>query len=569
VANLRVNEVLTGGQIVVELLMTHGVDTVFCVPGESYLPALDALYSARDKIRLIICRHEAAAANMAEAYGKLTGRPGVCFVTRGPGACHASIGLHTARQDSTPMLLLIGQVARGMSEREAFQEIDYRRYFGEVAKWIGQVDDAARLPEFLSRAFHTACNGRPGPVVLSLPEDMLGEVAQRQKTSAYRPAEAAPSSAQLASIQAAIEASSRPLLIIGGGGWSEQGRADIAAFARAMDLPVTCSFRRQDLFDNRDPNYVGHMGVGMDPGLARRIAQADLLLVVNARLGEMSTNAYTLVNVPRPAATLIHVHADPEELGRVYQADFPVIASPNAFAHAARKHFVGEHRRKWEEWRVVARQGFLDFSHLPRSSGPLDLSHAMAFLRKALPDDAIVANGAGNYTVWLHRFFCYHDFRTQLAPTSGAMGYGVPAAIAAKIVYPDRAVICLAGDGCFLMAGQELATAMKYSTAVVFIVVNNGMYGTIRMHQEKNYPERVVGTDLCNPDFAEYARSFGLLADRVETNAQFERSLAAALKCGKPALIELLVDPERITPTATIASLRSQPAAEAALPLVP
>jgi acetolactate synthase-1/2/3 large subunit len=537
----------SGGQILVDQLKIHGVDLAFCVPGESYLAVLDALYDARNAIRLITCRQEGGAANMAEAYGKLTGRPGICFVTRGPGATNASIGVHTAMQDSTPMILFVGQVARDQAEREAFQEVDYRRMFAPLAKWVAQIDDPARVPELVSQAFHRAVAGRPGPVVIALPEDMLIATAEVEDAWPYKIVRPHPGADELQAMRAMLAKASRPFLLVGGGGWSVDAVRDITAFAEANDLPVGASFRCQDLIDNRHRNYVGHVGIGIDPALAARVKTADVLLVVGSRLGEMTTSGYTLVHVPTPKQTLIHVHAGAEELGRVYQPALPINAGMAQFAAAARALKPLDSSR-WAAWTAGARGEYLETLQSRRHAGALQMPEVMAFLRERLPPDAIVANGAGNYTTWVHRFYQYRRYRTELAPTSGAMGYGLPAAVAAKAMHPERTVVCFAGDGCFLMSGQELATAVQHGLAIIVIVVNNGMYGTIRMHQEREYPERPIGTDLVNPDFVALARAYGAHGELVETTEQFAPAFERALASGKPALLELRLDPDAITP---------------------
>jgi acetolactate synthase-1/2/3 large subunit len=545
----------TGGQILVDALRIHGVDLAFCVPGESYLAVLDALHDARNDIRLITCRQEGGAATMAEAYGKLTGRPGICFVTRGPGATNASIGVHTAFQDSTPMILFIGQVARDQMEREAFQEIDFRRMFGPMAKWVAQIDHAGRIPELVSQAFHRAVSGRPGPVVLALPEDMLTETSDVADAGRYQAVQAHPGADDLQKMRTLLAKAKRPFMILGGGGWSAGAVDDIRAFAEAFDLPVGASFRCQDLFDNSHRNYAGDVGIGINPALAERVKGADLLLVAGARLGEMTTSGYTLVKVPVPEQTLIHVHAGIEELGRVYQAALPINAGMAQFAAAARA-LKKVDPSAWRDWTKAARADYLANLKHPRIPGPLQMGQIMAWLRERLPADAIITNGAGNYTTWAHRFYQYRRFRTQLAPTSGAMGYGVPAAIAAKAVHPGRVVLSFNGDGCFLMNGQELATAVQYGLDVVFLVINNGMYGTIRMHQEREYPGRVIGTDLANPDFAALARAHGAFGATVTRTAEFAPAFEAALKAKRPALLELKLDPEAITPRASLADIR-------------
>jgi len=550
-SNLR-----TGGQILVDQLLIHGVDHVFCVPGESYLAALDAFHGAASRIKLVVCRHEAGAANMAEAYGKLTGKPGICFVTRGPGATHASVGIHTAFQDSTPMILFVGQVARDQVEREAFQEVDYRRMFGPLAKWAAEIEDARRVPELVSQAFHRAVNGRPGPVVIALPEDMLTDRVAVADAGRYAPALAAPAPEDLVRFRALLAGAERPLMILGGGGWDAEAVADIRAFAEANELATGCSLRCQDLFDNSHRLYAGDVGIAINPKLADRVRESDLLIAVGPRLGEMTTSGYTLLDIPVPKQGLVHIHPGAEELGRVYQPVLAINSSMKAAAAALRRLAPVE-RPVWRDWVQGARADYLAHAKPGANAGKLQMGEIMAYLNDKLPPDAILANGAGNYSVWLHRFYRYRRFRTQLAPTSGAMGYGFPAAIAAKSAEPKRTVVCLAGDGCFLMTGQELATAMQYGIAVITIVVNNGMYGTIRMHQERHYPGHVVGTDLVNPDFAAYAKAFGAHGERVERTVDFAPAFERALAAGKPALIELRLDPEAITVKQSLSEIRA------------
>jgi acetolactate synthase-1/2/3 large subunit len=551
----------TGGQLLVDALKVHGVNMAFCVPGESYLAVLDALYDAREAIRLIVCRQEGGAANMAEAYGKLTGKPGICMVTRGPGATNAAIGLHTAYQDSTPMILLIGQVGSDFVEREAFQEVDFRRMYGQMAKWVASIDRVERIPEYLSHAFHCAMSGRKGPVVLALPEDMLTQSAAVADTGPYQEVVAHPGASDIARLRALLSAAQRPLAILGGSGWTAGACADLRRFIEANGLPAGCAFRFQDLFDNTHANYAGDIGIGINPKLAQRVKDADLLLVIGARLGEMTTSAYTLLTVPRPAQKLIHVHAGAEELGRVYQGELLINSGMPQIA-AALAAMTPVEAGAWRTWTQAARADYLEWTSARAMPGKLQLWDTVDLLRQRLPADAILTNGAGNYSSWLHRFYPHRNFRTQLAPTSGAMGYGVPAAIAAKIVHPERTVVSWNGDGCFLMCGQELATAAQYGAQVIFIVVNNGMYGTIRMHQEREYPARVHGTALSNPDFVLLARAYGAQGELVEETAQFagafERALAATETGGKPALIELRIDPQAITPNTTLDALREQ-----------
>jgi acetolactate synthase I/II/III large subunit len=545
----------TGGRILVDQLLIHGADLAFCVPGESYLPVLDALYETRSRIRLITCRHESGAANMAEAYGKLTGAPGICFVTRGPGATHASIGVHTAFQDSTPMILFIGQVGGDFIEREAFQEIDYRRMFGPLAKWVAQIDRADRIPELVARAYQVATSGRMGPVVLALPEDMLFSSVEVADARPWQRVATAPTEAQMVQLCDLLREAERPFLLVGGSGWDADSCDALRRFVEIQDLPIGCAWRFQDLFDNTHPNYAGDVGVGINPLLATRIRESDLLICLGARLGEMTTSGYQLINAPVPARKLVHIHPGAEELGRVYQADVMVNASVPEIvrALAALPRLT---RPEVEETVASAAAEVRAWRARRATPGRLQMWDVIQHLNTVLPEDAIVTNGAGNYAGWVHRFHRYRTFRTQLAPTSGAMGYGVPAAIAAKAIHPGRTVVCFAGDGCFMMSAHELATAVQYELNVVFIVVNNGMYGTIRMHQEREYPGRVHGTTLVNPDFAAYARAFGAHGECVTSTEEFAPAFERALQSGKPALLELQIDPEAITPNTTLSAIR-------------
>ena len=533
------------------------MDTAFCVPGESYLDVLNAFYDVRERMRMIVCRQEGGAAFMAEAYGKLTGRPGICFVTRGPGATNASIGVHTAYQDSTPMILFIGQVGSDVVEREAFQEMDYRRMFGQMAKWVAQIDRADRIPEYISHAFHIAISGRPGPVVLSLPEDMLVSQAVATDAQPYARVKAHPGMADMDRMREMLAQAERPLVILGGGDWSAGACDDIRAFIEANNLSASCSFRRQDLLDNRHPNYCGDVGIGISPALAERVRSADLILTIGARLGEMTSGGYTLFSIPRPAQRMVHVHPSSDELGRVYQAELMINAGMREFAGMAARLAPVDSSR-WRDWTHRGREDYLkNLKHGPMP-GALDLGEVMAFLRKRLPDNAIITNGAGNYSGWVQRFYQYTGFRTQLAPTNGAMGYGVPSGIAAKVVHPDRVVVSFSGDGCFTMNGQELATAMQYDLPVLFVVVNNSMYGTIRMHQEREYPARVYATALKNPDFAALAKAYGLHGEVVNKTAEFEPAFERAIASNKPALLELRIDPEAITTRTSLTAVREQ-----------
>ncbi len=540
-----------GGKLLADQLAVHGTEVAFCVPGESYLELLDGLYES--SIRLITCRHEASAANMAEAYGKLTGRPGVCMVTRGPGATQAAVGVHTAFQDSTPLLLLVGQVASSQEEREAFQEVDYRRMFGPLAKWVAQIDQVDRIPELIARAYTTACSGRPGPVVLALPEDMLSATSDAPDAPAFRRNQPSPGAADIEALRGLLERAERPFAVIGGAGWTSAAAADLQAFLEANELSAGAAFRRQDSIDNESPSYAGDVGIGINPALAERVRTADVLLVVGPRLGEMTTSGYTLLEVPNPTQTLVHVHPGAEELGRVYQADLPILAGMEQFAAAVRDLRV---EPRWAAETAQARSDFEAWQRHVPMPGSVDLGEVVAHLRARVPD-AIVCNGAGNHTVWVHRFWRFHTFPSQLAPTSGAMGYGVPAAITAKALHPERDVICFSGDGDFLMSGQELATAVQYDLPIVIVVVDNGMYGTIRMHQERLFPGRVVGTDLVNPDFAAYARAFGAHGETVERTEDFASALERSLAAGVPAVIAVRIDPEAITPRTTLSAIRA------------
>jgi acetolactate synthase-1/2/3 large subunit len=547
----------TAAQILVDALKVHGVDTAFCVPGESYLAVLDALYDAQDAIRLVVARQDGGAAYMAEGYAKLTGKPGICFVTRGPGATNASIGVHTAFQDSTPMILFVGQVGTDFAEREAFQEMDYRRMFGQMAKWVASIDRADRVPEFLSHAFHCATSGRPGPVVLALPEDVLTESAAVADTDPYRPVQAHPGAADVARLRELLGAAERPFVLAGGWGWNPAACADLRRFAEANALPVGCAFRFQDTFDNRHPNYAGDVGIGPNPKLAQRIKDADLVLAIGPRLGEMTTGGYTLLVPPRPAQKLVHVHAGAEELGRVYQGELLINSGMPQIA-AALAAMPPVDARRWRDATRQANAEYREWIARRENPGRVQMWDVIDFLKRRLPEDAIMATGAGNFHGWVQRYYHYPTFRTQIGPTSGAMGYGVPAAVAAKIAAPGRMVLCFSGDGDFLMNGQELATAVQYDARVIFIVINNGMYGTIRMHQEREYPGRVYGTDLRNPDFAAYARAFGAHGETVVATAEFAPAFERCLAAGRPALIDVHLDPQAITTQMTLDAIRAR-----------
>jgi acetolactate synthase I/II/III large subunit len=557
--NVPASATTTGARLVVDALLTHGVERVFCVPGESFLAVLDSLHDETESIQTVVCRHEAAAANMAEAVGKLTGRPGVAIVTRGPGATHASIGVHTAFQDSTPMILLIGQCAREHLDREAFQEIDYRRMFGQMAKWVAQIDDPRRIPEYLSHAFHTATSGRPGPVVLSFPEDVLSDAcAMVPGAPAYHRVAASPSAAQIDQLRQRLEGAQRPIVIAGGSGWTSAASADLQRFVENWQLPVGLAFRFQDTLDNEHPNYAGDVGLGINPALAKRIGDADLLLVFGPRLGEATTGGYTLLDIPKTRQTLVHVHQGAEELGRVYSADLPIVSGMPELASLLAALQPPSGKPSWAGAAEEAHRSYLEWRTPRPIPGNVQMGEVIQQLRARLPEDAIVTNGAGNYATWLHRHFSYRHFRSQLAPTSGAMGYGVPAAIAAKSLYPQRTVVALAGDGCFMMSAQELATAMQYDLHVLFIVVNNSHFGTIRMHQERHYPNRVHGTGLTNPDFAAFARSFGAHGETVERTEDFLPALERSLAAKRAAVIEIRMPQEASTPGATLEQIREQ-----------
>jgi len=538
----------SGGRILVDALRIHGVDRLFCVPGESYLDVLDALFDT-PQIQVVVAKHEGAAANMAEADGKLTGRPGICFVTRGPGATHASVGVHTAYQDSTPMILFVGQVQRDVRGREAFQEVEFREMFAPIAKWVAEIDTADRIPEYLLRAFNVATSGRPGPVVLALPEDVLAEPSSTPDTRAFCAVQTAPRDADIAALRQELERAVQPLLIAGGSCWSNDGCAALARFAQANALPVLASFRRQDLIDNDHVCYAGHLSLGMPPYIQQRMKTADLIIALGTRLGDINTMTYSLLRPPRLAARLVHIHPGPAELNRVYQADLAIAASPSATAvRLAELEPISAPR--WSGWTESARREYEKFIQVPQS-GPrrgVDLAVVIRHLATHLPANAILSNGAGNFTVWVHRFFTYRQPHTELAPTSGAMGYGFPASIAASLRHPDRVSVCVAGDGDFLMYAQELATAAQYGARVIVLIANNGLYGTIRMHQDRRFPGRVSGTELVGPDFVALARSFGAHSERIEATDAFASAFERACAANRSAVLELVTDPDQITP---------------------
>lgn len=548
----------TAARRLVETLVMNGVDRVFCVPGESYLAVLDALADVKDRIQVVTCRHEAGAANMAEAYGKLTGKPGVCMVTRGPGATHASIGVHTAHQDSTPMILFVGQIALTDRGRGAFQEVDYREVFGGLAKWATEIESPERTVEVVERAFATALQGRMGPVVVALPEDLLHAQGGPAPIKPVVPARAGLDPAFVDQVRERLARAERPLLVLGGSGWTTEAAAAIGDWAERIGLPVSLSFRRKDILSNDRPNYAGDLGLGCNPKLTARAKAADLIIAIGARLGENPTQGYTLLDRARTAQTLIHIHPGAEELGRVWTPLMAATADNSLAAHALSAIDPG---RDWHDEARAAHADYQAFSTPVAVTGAVNMSECMAHLTKALPADAVVTNGAGNFAAWLHRFYRHRACRTQLAPTSGAMGYGYPAAVAAKSVHPEREVVCIAGDGDFMMTAQEMATAAQHGLGVAVVVVDNGTYGTIRMHQETHYPgaPRVIATDLKNPDFVKYAEAFGAFAVRCETTADFPAALdaaRAAARQGQPALVHLITSAEDIAPGRTISGLR-------------
>lgn len=543
-----------GGQILADHLVAYGVERVFSVPGESFLAALDGLYERG--IPNIVCRHEGGAAMMAEASGKLTGKPGIAFVTRGPGATNAAAGVHVARQDSTPMILFVGQIARHHRDREAFQEVDYRAVFGSLAKWAAEVDQIERLPEYISHAFHLATSGRPGPVVLALPEDMLSAVADVRDIPPPAPRVAAGTAAQAEAVAGALRGAKQPLLVVGGPHWSADAGRDLARFAANWQLPVAVSFRRQDRLDNDLPAYAGDLGVGMNPKLGARLAAADVLVVLGSRLGDIATGGYEILDPARPGPRLVHVHAGAEELGRVFRPDIGIVATlPDVLAALA--ELDPPKAPIWAAWSAAARAEYEGWQHPLPTPGAVRLEEVVAWLSANLPDDAIVTNGAGNYAAFLHRYFRFRAARRQLAPTSGSMGYGFPAAVAASVAHPGRMVVCMAGDGCFQMTLNEMSTAVQHGATPIVIVANNGRYGTIRMHQEKTYPRRVSGTDLVNPDFAALAQAYGGHGEVVAVQEEFAAAFARAAASAKPAVIELQLDRHMLTTSMTVAQMRA------------
>ena len=544
----------TAAVALVDQLLIQGVGHAFCVPGESYLPVLDAL---RDSgIVMTVCRQEGGMAMMAEAVGKATGRPGVCFVTRGPGATNAAAGVHIAYQDSTPMILFVGQVKRRFKGRDSWQELDYKQVFGGIAKWATEIDDPDRVSEIVARAFHVAMSGRPGPVVVALPQDVLSLPSLSLDAPRVEPPETAPSPADMARLRDLLSSAKRPMLILGGSRWDEASRAAMHRFAERFDLPVATSHRRTGLFDARHPNYAGELGLSPNPKLIERIKTSDLLMVVGGRLGDVPSQGYSLIDIPTPQMSMVHVFPDAEELGRVYHPALPIHASPRGFA-AASDALSPPAIIPWRSEREQAQADYRAWSEVPTAQpGAVNLGEVMVWLRNHLPADAILCNGAGNYAAWINRYNRNSAITGHIAPTSGSMGYGFPAAVAMKRLYPDRPVVAMAGDGDFLMTGQEFAVAVQYGLPVVVIVADNGIYGTIRMHQERDFPGRVSATDLVNPDFAAYARAFGGFGVTVETTAEFEAAFRAAQASGLPAIVHVKIDPDAIMPGTTLNAIR-------------
>lgn len=555
---LSSHESRIGGHILVDQLAAQGVRHVFCVPGESYLAVLDGLHD--HDIEVTVCRQEGGAAMMADAYGKLTGEPGICMVTRGPGAANAMAGVHIAHQDSTPLILFVGQIERGMRERDAFQEMDYRAVFGTQAKWVTEIDQVERIPELVSRAFHVATSGRPGPVVIALPEDMLTEAAAVADAPRYSVHDSVPAPSQLQAIAEKLANARQPVAILGGSRWDAAAVAQFEAFASKWQLPVAVQFRRQMLFSTDHPCFIGDIGLGGNPALMQFVKDSDLILMIGGRFSEVPSQSYTLLDIPVPRQALVHVHPDASELNRVYVADVAVNVSPRAFCESLAGLPAAPSPAPWESLLQAMRASYEQWTDPSpvRLPGKLQMGEIMAHLNEVLPEDAIMCNGAGNYATWLHRFRRFTRYGTQLAPTSGSMGYGLPAAVGAKRMYPERSVVCFAGDGCFMMHGQEFATAVQYDLPIIVLVIDNGMYGTIRMHQERNYPGRISATALRNPDFAAYARAFGGHGERVESTDEFAPALARALASGKPAILHCLLDPEAITPSQTLSGIRQQ-----------
>lgn len=544
-----------GGQILVDHLKAEGIRRVYSVPGESFLAALDGLYESG--IENIVCRHEGGASMMAEAHAKLTGEVGIAFVTRGPGATNASCGVHIAQQDSTPMILFVGQIDTGHRDREAFQEVDYRASFGSLAKWATEIDDIRRLPEYLSRAFHLAQSGRPGPVVLALPENMLSARAEVPDLPPRAPQIAAPAQVEAEAVWQALQGAEKPLVVVGGPHWSKDAAQELGEFASATGLPVAVTFRRQDRIDNRHPNYAGDLGVGMNPALGKRLREADCLLVLGARLGDTATNGYELMDPAAPGKRIVHVHAEPDELGRVWRPDVAITATAPAMLSALLRS-VPQGLPDWRGWTQAANADYRSWIEPRETPGAVKLETIMTSLSDMVPDDAIATNGAGNYAAWMHRYFRPRAYPGQLAPTSGSMGYGFPAAVAASLEHPEKTVLCFAGDGCFQMTLNELSTARQYGAKPIVILANNGRYGTIRMHQERTYPARVSGTELFNPDYAALAAAYGGHGETVTCTEDFAAAFERAQASGRVAIIELRLDPEALAPGQNLSAARAQ-----------
>ncbi|MBO6719758.1 MAG: thiamine pyrophosphate-binding protein [Rhizobiaceae bacterium] len=543
----------TGARILVDQLVRQGVECATCVPGESYLSVLDCLLDT--DIDLITCRHEGGAAMMAEAYGKLTGNPGICFVTRGPGATNAAAGVHVASQDSTPMILFVGQVARDMRHREAFQELDYRAVFGSICKWVVEIDDAARIPELVARAFRVALQGRPGPVVIALPEDMLDDLAVVTDACSIVAADCAPTAGDMETFAARLEESERPIIIVGGSRWTEEASDGLTHFAEEWKVPLAVSYRRGGLVSSRSESFAGDLSIGANPALTEAIKASDLVILLGTRLSEIASGGYTLAEIPGAANGLVHIHPDPDEIGRVYQPEIGIVSTPAAFVSAIMRRKRDASRD--EQWRSELRASYLNWSGKPLSNpGAFQMADMVCWLRDNLPDDAIITNGAGNFAAWIHRYYRFRSFRSYVAPTSGSMGYGLPAGVMAKRQYPDRTVVTVAGDGDLMMTAQEFATAVHHGIPLIVVVIDNGIFGTIRMHQEREFPGRVSATDVSNPDFVAWAKSHDAFAERIEDSSSFPDAFGRAAASGRPALLHCILDPEAIAPTATISGLR-------------
>ncbi|MCA0918894.1 thiamine pyrophosphate-binding protein [Pseudooceanicola nanhaiensis] len=545
----------SGARVLVDQLIAQGVARTTCVPGESYLSVLDALLDSG--IDVMTCRQEGGAAMMAEAYGKMTGRPGICFVTRGPGATNASAGVHVAMQDSTPLILFVGQVAREMKEREAFQELDYKAVFGTMTKWTVEIDDAARIPEIVARAFRTAMQGRPGPVVIALPEDMLDDMVSVPDAPRVEAPQIAPVAQDIARLEELLQQAQRPIVILGGGGWSPEARESMINFAERWALPVAVSFRRTGLFPADHDLYAGDLSLGPNPALTEAIRNSDLVLMLGTRLSEIASNGYTLFDIPTPGQQIVHVHADPEELGRVYQPTLGLTATPMGLMLALEG--LTPSALPSGDWAAACRKGYRIWSEAPQPNpGPLQMGEIICWLRDRLSARDYITNGAGNFATWINRYYRFRGYQTLLAPTCGSMGYGLPAGIMAKRTYPERIAVTVAGDGDFMMTGQEFATAVHHGIPVVVVLVDNGMYGTIRAHQEREFPARVSATDLTNPDFAALAVAYGGYGERVERTADFAAAFERAVESGKPAILHCLLEKEAISASRTLTGIRDR-----------